>query len=159
MYYLDLTSYRGDYLGNYKDALNVGWLDNQLNYNKGDVSKEFLDGLLFACKFLYINKSRSAIPCLLCNSDDVIRIYKGWRRIWLGTAEIKVTASNGKTYISPDLIFHYVEKHNYQPPQEFIDAICRIERHKLLKLNIFLNYYGNIFWNFLKEVGKEMVRR
>jgi hypothetical protein len=34
---------------------------------------------------------------------------------------------NGKTYSSPTLIVHYIDAHNYRPPQEFIDAVMNFE--------------------------------
>jgi hypothetical protein len=39
-----------------------------------------------------------------------------------GNGEIRITASNGITYVAPILILHYVVAHGYLPPQEFVDA-------------------------------------
>jgi hypothetical protein len=42
--------------------------------------------------------------------------------VGMGNGEIWVV--KGETlYIAPYLIIHYIEEHNYQPPEEFIDAV------------------------------------
>jgi hypothetical protein len=30
-------------------------------------------------------------------------------------------------YVSPSLIMHYIEEHEYLPPDDFIDAVCSID--------------------------------
>ena len=36
------------------------------------------------------------------------------------SGDVHLTFGSGKTYIMPDMIVHYIERHGYQPPQEFI---------------------------------------
>lgn len=40
----------------------------------------------------------------------------------VGSAEIRVFYQ-GKTYAAPNLLYHYVVEHHYQPPSEFIEAV------------------------------------
>jgi hypothetical protein len=42
-----------------------------------------------------------------------------------GTGEIRVSSTNGVTYVAPVLIVHYVVGHAYLPPEEFVDATIR----------------------------------
>ena len=44
-------------------------------------------------------------------------------RLRLGTAEICAFGANGVLYEAPTLIYHYVAKHHYQPPEEFVRAV------------------------------------
>jgi hypothetical protein len=42
--------------------------------------------------------------------------------IMLGDAEIHVQDAKGRTFIAPDLLYHYILAHGYCPPREFIEA-------------------------------------
>jgi hypothetical protein len=37
-----------------------------------------------------------------------------------------VVGKNGKEYVAPDLIYHYVKDCGYLPPQEFLDALMEM---------------------------------
>ena len=41
----------------------------------------------------------------------------------MGNGEIRVAGSAGVVYVAPVLVAHYVEVHNYCPPEEFIVAV------------------------------------
>lgn len=45
------------------------------------------------------------------------------KRLFLGSAEIRVVGEQGITYAAPTLIFHYVRDHAYRPPEEFLRAL------------------------------------
>nr|WP_146610439.1 MULTISPECIES: hypothetical protein [unclassified Streptomyces] len=47
----------------------------------------------------------------------------GGASVALGSAEIHVFVESGECFASPDLIYHYVEKHGYLPPDDFVRAI------------------------------------
>ena len=42
-----------------------------------------------------------------------------------GNGEIRVTGGDGRIYVAPVLITHYVAMHEYAPPQEFVEACLR----------------------------------
>ncbi len=42
----------------------------------------------------------------------------------LGNGEIRVRALDGKIYVAPVLIYHYIVCHEYLPPRVFIDAVA-----------------------------------
>lgn len=58
-----------------------------------------------------------------------------------GGAEIRVFSPTGKLYAAPNLIFHYVEAHDYLPPQEFMDALFA---GPLPPNNIYFEHLKNI---------------
>ena len=106
--YPDLSPY--DYLGSESATVNVGWLSSVVDYEQGDTSSTFLKRLTLLCKNppgRYATMGFHA--CEFCGR-------------FLGGSEIRVIAPD-KVYAAPVLVFHYVEAHNYRPPQEFIDAV------------------------------------
>lgn len=147
MYYADLTPYAYDKES--PSALNVGWLEKEYPYNQGFVSEQFLDGLFFLCG-LSIHHTRGAYACPFCpleNYRGALKVFRKGKYLWLGSAEIKVESQQGKVYLSPNLIFHYVSEHNYEPPKEFIEAVCSIEKSKISKLKLWLRYYKRVFFD------------
>ncbi|MGK5641696.1 hypothetical protein ACSNOK_25750 [Streptomyces sp. URMC 126] len=44
-----------------------------------------------------------------------------------GSGEIHVYARDGLTYAAPSLLLHYVERHHYAPPEEFVRALTDTE--------------------------------
>ena len=103
--------------------LNIGWLDAKHPFTQGPVSEEFLERLwiyshvsvrafrgFHDCDFC-LDASR---PTLADKNDEVLR---------LGSAEIRVPGEDGVVYAAPNLIYHYVTTHHYQPPTQFIEAV------------------------------------
>lgn len=127
MYYPDLSSYQYSNPATYKQetvVLNVGWLDGEHIYPKGDVSVEFLDRLWLIWDEAPINPMWGYHPCELCKSPDYpVHIKRVEGKIPLGATEIRVVSSNGIVYASPNLILHYISEHKYLPPSEFIEAV------------------------------------
>jgi hypothetical protein len=50
------------------------------------------------------------------------RTYHG-RTLALGSAELWVFDAHEQVYRAPNLIYHYVADHHYQPPDVFIQAL------------------------------------
>jgi hypothetical protein len=44
----------------------------------------------------------------------------------LGSAEIRVPGKSGIQYACPNMIYHYLQDHNYRPPDEFITAVLEL---------------------------------
>jgi len=109
MYFADLTSY--EYLKRNEPAtLNVGWLDAEHEFSKGKVPDTVIEHLKLLAK-KPTNQTRGFHLCPFCEIGAT------------SSAEIRVNGRNGKLYAAPVLICHYIEAHNYQPPQEFIEAV------------------------------------
>ncbi|VAW71419.1 hypothetical protein MNBD_GAMMA10-1634 [hydrothermal vent metagenome] len=105
-------------------TFNVGWLDNKYPYNKGKVIREFLDKLFSLCE-ISVSETRGYHECNICKNS-----YKGPliicnenKEIEVGFAEIRVFDKKSNIYSAPNLIYHYVKEHSYQPPQVFIDSV------------------------------------
>lgn len=126
-YYKDLTSY--EYLGSCvrPNTLNVGWLEGA-DYKVGTVADDFKERLWRFCG-CSIAQTRGFQACSLpgCEqrkwTDGILCIQRHAEVLELGSAEIRVFGRDGKIYAAPDMIYHYIEAHKYQPPEEFIEAV------------------------------------
>lgn len=123
MYFQDLTPYT--YLNRepVSNVLAVGWLDAEHGFARGAVPGGVLERVLALC-FKPVNPTRGfhqspfIEPALLGYPVE----YKG-RKMFLGSAEIRVIGQQGKCYAAPNLIYHYIKDCGYLPPQEFLDAL------------------------------------
>ena len=105
--------------------LCVGWLDANKQFSKGNVSEEFLDRIwVFCCHpVLY---TLGFHQCPFCKEPSFgIHVRRGDKETDLGSAEIWILGQNGIIYAAPDLIYHYIVGHDYQPPDEFIQAVIQ----------------------------------
>lgn len=118
MYHEDLTKYR--YSINYPrhEVLNVGWLDAGHEFPTGE-EPGLYEKLLPYCAHI-IEPTLGHFPCPFCG-EYVLNKQWGSRSFSLGHSEIRVLIEN-VWYASPTMILHYVERHNYRPPMDFIRA-------------------------------------
>lgn len=127
MYFPDLSTY--EYLKGRPAALNVGWLDPAHVFNQGDVPDGFVARLRSLAR-RPVNQTRGFYVCPFCdfgpaagNADRSARHRRQREADALSSAEIRVVGRDGKAYAAPVLICHYVEKHRYLPPPEFVQAV------------------------------------
>jgi hypothetical protein len=116
MWYEELTEC--DYFGKeYSNILTaVGWLENENTFPIGTVSKEVFSKL---CEFgknpWTFAVSMGYHSCSLCQFQFENNTQKGLSNIFI--------PHNGKIYVCPELITHYINNHFYLPPREFIEAV------------------------------------
>ena len=139
MYYPDLTPYTFcEWDPDFDDqipapALNVGWLDyfHQFPKWKAAPPPEFLNNLFELCFELRM-PMQGFHRCQLCwfsplwFSPFALSVSRNGKELMLGSAEIRVSGTGNKVYAAPNLIYHYVEKHRYKPPEDFIKAVLSI---------------------------------
>jgi hypothetical protein len=96
----------------------VGWLDGAHPYAQGSIDQFFLDRLWMFVELnahtygLFNWGARGGVhTCELCENH-------------IGAGQIGVLGED-VLYIAPTMITHYVEKHRYSPPAEFIDAVMQ----------------------------------
>lgn len=126
-YFSDLSPYV--YSGRPQGAVNVGWLGwRNPFFKRGRVSSEVINKLM-ALALQRESQTRGYHRCPFCTLSlhKAREIRLGEQVMELGSAEIHVKDS-GVTYIAPNLIIHYIEKHSYCPPGEFIAAVMKVER-------------------------------
>ena len=128
MYYADLTPYEYNLPRPLGNVFNIGWLDDKHPFPKGKVSKTFIEQIIRSLRFLTVNRMRGVHVCEICFLNGEIgqdqRIYSSEdKTIMLGSSELWFPGKHGAIYAAPNLILHYIQKHQYVPPPEFIDAV------------------------------------
>jgi hypothetical protein len=138
MHYADLSNYSRVSLNVYehlkfsyitvKDkVLNIGWLGAGFEFPKGQVEKSIVDFLKYLCLFP-VNVMRGCHFCEFCDHEDPPRILVEGSSIGLGGAEIWVPGKPGLVYAAPNLIIHYIQEHEYCPPDEFLEAVSNYSK-------------------------------
>jgi hypothetical protein len=133
-YFEDLTKFSYHEKASVKNVINVGWLSKNHDFPVGKIA-------LLAIHIIKnlvespVNKFRGVHYCEFCpppikEKIDGFISYKTIRECPFGNGEIHVLGANGVTYIAPTLIAHYIEEHNYTPPQEFIDSVIRMSEKR-----------------------------
>ncbi len=117
-YYDDLTPYTYDAIRWAKNPVNIGWLDKGQDYTKGEVPAGFLNKLGSADT---CGRHKGSHNCPFCGGSD--------------SSNVLYVQGKGVTYVFPEMLSHYIRKHGYKPPQEFIDAVMALpdkekERYK-----------------------------
>jgi hypothetical protein len=107
--------------------LNVGWLSKEHAFKRGP-SPEWLVIRLRDRIAAPVNLFRGSHACEFCPEPPTKTLPGGIKiadhpKHTLGNGEIRVRALDGKIYVAPVLICHYVECHQYLPPSEFIEAV------------------------------------
>lgn len=120
-YYRDGTSYS---LNHFENAKNIGWIYGTENYDKGNVTSQFIDSLWMYVKNPF-NETRENRGCFLCCANSTTPEKSSSNDFAaLGSSEIRVISEDGKEkYAAPSVILHYVIDHNYCPPSDFIRAV------------------------------------
>jgi hypothetical protein len=107
------------------DDIHIGWLSCRQPFARGAVDPAFVEKL----KLLYdrrVRQSRGFHVCPFCEEHRLgLPVELNGKVLTLGSAQIEIKDGKGRTYVAPDLLYHYVTQHEYLPPQEFIDAVCR----------------------------------
>lgn len=126
-YFPDLSHYVFGRTLPEQHILNVGWLSKEHQYERG-IAPEWLTNRLRGRVATPINLYRGYHACELCSAPAVKTLPNGIQMPdhpvhTLGNGEIRVRAVDGKIYVAPVLIYHYVTCHQYLPPEPFISAL------------------------------------
>ena len=101
-------------------ALNVGWLAKDHPFDTGVTPPEVVQRLKLCCHEIGVNQTRGLHPCDFCEDPYAYRDDTD-----VGSAEIWAFGSAGTVYAAPTLIVHYIEAHDYLPPEGFINAVLQ----------------------------------
>jgi hypothetical protein len=104
---------------------NIGFLEPDRRFSIHPPTEEVLDRLWEHCK-ISIEGSRGSHQCKFCQPPPKI-VYasrKGSPGLFhLGASQIVVFSEQGEAYVAPNLVYHYVHVHHYNPPDEFLEAL------------------------------------
>jgi len=115
MYMPDLSPYIYHVPTGLPGVLPVGWLGGGHEFPTGNV------GFLVRHRIQRLFKH----PVLLCAGLHACELCPVYCDCAMGNGEVWLEAPDGVIYAAPTLLAHYVERHHYLPPPEFIDAVRR----------------------------------
>lgn len=125
MYYSDLGPC--DYFGHWGEILvAIGWLDRDRPFARGPVPKPFFEALVR----LLVDPWQPAVaaghaPCPFCRfTGGPAEVRLVGLVAPLGSNNVFVP-SDKVVYVAPSLVAHYVDSHEYAPPQVFQEAVLR----------------------------------
>ena len=102
-------------------AKNVGWLKAGEDFPKNPPDDDLLDALWETIKHPAI-RTRGLHECDQCNKQNSNEHYKN-QTLLLGSNEIRIFHKEGDIFAAPNMIFHYVYIHHYNPPLKFREAV------------------------------------
>lgn len=97
------------------ERLAVGWLAEGQPFPVGDPPDGFMKALNMVQSRNVFNITRGLHPCDFCSGP--------YETLPKGNAETRVPTARGVVYAAPSLIGHYIERHGYLLPAEFIAAV------------------------------------
>lgn len=128
MYFPDMSFYSYFLLRPLGSVRNIGWLGRGQQYSRGRVSSGLLDKLKLiimsegAVDF-HVNRVMSAHECVVAGCRDLFvgDVGLGFSEIWIPGVE------KGAYFASPSLILHYIEEHDYCPPQMYSETVMAVD--------------------------------
>ena len=130
MYYPDLSRYEYTSVPDDGEAhLNVGWLDASHPFETGALGDEAVEQLN-KLRGRAVNRFRGSHACDYCLAEARLRVPNTGPALMtaleqadaLGNGEIAIKGAHG-WYHAPVMITHYVERHEYLPPADFVEAV------------------------------------
>lgn len=120
------------YLGeSHKSLRAVGWLERESEFPKGDVTEEFFAALVRLCANPWepaVAAGRHA--CSLCRfSGGPTQLTYRNILVTIGTSNVFVPADD-VVFVAPTTVVHYVDAHEYLPPDDFQQAFLRCPEMK-----------------------------
>ena len=127
--------------------LAIGWLDVGRPYSRGPVPAAFFEPLAQLAVNPWqplVTAGRHACPfCVFTGGPVEIRV--GDASVLLGVNNVFVPAADA-VYVTPSLVLHYIDAHDYAPPEAFrraveacppmrsMDYLRAIQKHGLMRL-------------------------
>ncbi len=97
----------------------VGYLDITEEYQKGPVSQNFINKLKIAWNTGGVLASLGYHECEFC---------EGKNKATSGSEKMLRDEVNKIEYRFPQMIFHYIEEHGYQPPEDFVLFVMGLDK-------------------------------
>jgi hypothetical protein len=124
-YYPDLSGYEYHRSGFRVGTRNVGWLSADHSFDIAPPREGLLDAL-WACCRISVAQMRGGHDCDMCpDGEHAGNAERNGEKLLLGNSEIRVFSDADVVYAAPTLIYHYVERHQYSPPDDFVRALLR----------------------------------
>ena len=97
----------------------IGWLDPGSEYQKGSVSEDFFNSLAALLEDPWQPVIWAGFhSCSFCRLTNLYKDHE----LKVGSDNLFIPA-NDQVYVAPSMIEHYIDRHEYQPPLEFQEAV------------------------------------
>jgi hypothetical protein len=104
----------------------VGWLNPSEDFDRGEVSHEFVAALFR----LLLNPWQPGIAmgfhscpfCRFSGGPSSFSMLESNDSVTLGRDNVYVPA-DGRVFVAPSLVIHYIDAHQYRPPDDFQAAV------------------------------------
>ena len=138
-YFPDLSPYSYGH-GHHPGVVHVGWLDGVHPFSKGTVEGTVVEKLkLLASKPVELYRGRHICEVCIVPAGmvktfvpdrgrviDPESSFAKWSESRSSNGEIRISGEK-VIFAAPVLIVHYIEKHGYLPPAEFLAAVVRVK--------------------------------
>ncbi len=108
MYFPDLGTECGADRGPYVRA--IGWLDGEHPFTRGTCSPDFIAALRE-----HVASAWQPFAAAGMHERELCANARTAGNLWIPASDV--------VYVSPEMIVHYVEAHEYRPPDAFIQAV------------------------------------
>jgi hypothetical protein len=125
MYSADLEPYTNYTPRPFPGVRRVGWLDVSHTFATGRTSTTIIEKIREFMRGgpevnVHVNQLRGVHPCYFCGErfeapDD--------RKLLIGSSEIWIPDEAGGYFAAPSMIIHYIAKHKYLLPEEFLRSV------------------------------------
>ena len=123
MYVPDLAPFPFPGLDESRCVLAVGWLDAEHPFPTAPPSERFLRRL-FAFSRVLVRGTRGFHLCEMCGGPvEMMQETRDGVTLHLGSAEVWIYGRR-VAFRAPNLVYHYVVRHEYAPPEAFVNAAC-----------------------------------
>jgi hypothetical protein len=127
MYFDDLSHYSYYMPKPLESVLNIGWLERGKPHGVGVVASGLVAKLLQVMGLegttcVHVNRIRSVHPCNLCGEDAFDDVDPSGKLL-VGASEIWIPRLGGGFFAAPSMLPHYIIKHGYLPPAEFLASL------------------------------------
>jgi hypothetical protein len=130
MHSVDLTPYQYGLQLPLTDVVTVGWLSAEHDFPSGNVEADVVHSIGELLWSNRVNKTRGFHLCELCKAQKAIEVSGARGSLSLGSAEIWLPSLDESTiFAAPDLLMHYVARHKYKPPAQFLEALAAARGH------------------------------
>lgn len=99
----------------------IGWLDLHHPFPQGEVSQVFVEALQQHLEEAWTPFLSMGIhPCPFCPQKKETVLAASGTLLWIPDEQT--------LYVTPGLVSHYIQSHNYQPPDVFMKAVLHCPR-------------------------------
>jgi hypothetical protein len=126
MFFEDLAPYEYQLPRKVRNVLMIGWLTGNAEFQRTEADTLFLNALRSLYPNHQVNKMRGYHKCQLCHNVSKKGPLESSLDVDLGAAELWIpSVDKSVIFAAPDMIIHYIETHQYRPPDCYRDAVIR----------------------------------